>query len=99
VDSIEIIVEVSLNYPYDESLSFLINLVRARGMFLLKCDTASSKAEIAIPSKIFKVLVGKNPKINMETIIRGTEQYIKKIRVVDIKIRKENKSGENSKPK
>jgi hypothetical protein len=96
VDNIEIIVEVYLNHPYDESLNFLISLVGVKGMFILQCSTASNKAKVAIPSKMFKMLIGKNPKVGIEAIIKGTEKYIKKIKVIEIKIKK-GKDDKNTK--
>lgn len=97
-DNIEIIAEVYLNYPYDESLNLLINLISSWGLFLLESNTSSQKAKIAIPSKRFKNLFGKNPKVGMETTIKEIENHIKKIKVIEIKVRREN-VGKNKKSK
>ena len=61
-DRIFAICEVQLNYPFYASLSKLISMSNVWGIKLVKTNSKSPIAKISIPSRVFKKIMGENPR-------------------------------------
>jgi hypothetical protein len=81
----QIIAEIHLVYPYNKSLEILLDLVSTWGMSLLDAKTHKEKATVSIPSTSFKNIFDIKPKKGKLEVPKGTEFFISKMEIIDIK--------------
>jgi len=92
---IEAYTKIHLLHPYTTSLEILFDLVMMWDFRLIQSDTRGSSAIIAIPSDKFKTLFGSFPREGRYSIPSGTEIFIEKVEVIDVKVRDEE-NGEDA---
>lgn len=97
MDNIEVIVKITINYPYSEAINFISSLCSVWGFSILKCNSGSGFVLCSFPSKNFKALFKKNPK-EKDIFDLKSSKFIKKIEVLETKTKKDKKN-ENSMPK
>ena len=89
---IDAICEIVLVSPYATSISTLFDMGNIWGFSVISSDTNSDKAIVSIPYKTFKKIFKSNPEKNKEYAHpTGSDKFIVKARVLDVKIIGENK--------
>jgi len=85
IDNIDAITEIYLLKPFIESLNTVVGMVNLFGMKLLRCKAGSNKVHVSIPSKIFKKILGENPRIKTYSPPKNSNTFISKIVVTEIR--------------
>jgi hypothetical protein len=73
---IKAVVELTLVYPYVQSLMNLFDFISLWDCTLVSAGTLSNKATIAIPSERFKILFGENPRKGIYKIPTGAGYFL-----------------------
>jgi len=73
---IKAVVELTLVYPYVQSLMNPFDFISLWNCTLVSAETLSSKAIIAIPSDRFKLLFGENPRVGRYKIPTGAGYFL-----------------------
>lgn len=79
---IKAVVELTLVYPYVQSLMNLFDFISLWNCSLMSARTLSNKATIAMPSDRFKILFGENPRVGRYKIPTGAEYFLEEEVVV-----------------
>ena len=84
---IKAVVQLTMVYPYTQSLFHLFDFMSLWNCNLLSYKPYSSKTMIAIPSDKFKILFGENPRVGKYQIPVGAEYFMEEVEVKEIKIK------------
>lgn len=84
---IKAIVQLTLVYPYVQSLLNLFDFISLWGCNLISAKTLSSKATIGIPADKFKILFGENPRKGIYKIPAGAEYFLEEVEVTEVEIK------------
>ena len=84
---IKAVVQLTLVYPYVQSLMNLFDFISLWGCSLMSAKTLSSRATIGIPSDKFKILFGENPRKGKYKIPVGSEYFLEEVEVTEIIIK------------
>jgi hypothetical protein len=87
---IKAIIELELVYPYNKSLTILIEFCNLWNCHLMSGGTKKLKATISMPAHQFKKIFKRNPRIREYDIPSGMEKFVSKFTVKQIRT-KENK--------
>lgn len=84
-DDIKIILEVKLVYPYKNSLETLLDFASIWSSKVVDGSTRKEKLLMHMPSRVFKRMFGRNPKVDMiYAPPLNSESFLKSIEVKKI---------------
>jgi len=78
-------IKLELKHPYKQSIDSLLDLCNIWNGTVIEANTNKSKAQIILPSSKFKKIFGCNPIVKKYKVPRGTEHFIRYVKVFKIK--------------
>lgn len=84
---IKVTIELSLVYPYRQSLGVLLEFCGLWDSSILYGGTLRSRAIISMPSKYFKTIFGSNPVVREYPVPRGMEYFVDSVIVKKVVVK------------